>query len=180
MTNNERNILTEWIKKEKNNFIGNFNSKGVLTYKPNTPNELTGEINSRHYYSETGEIKPTYNWLATGGKDLILNIYFWGSIEESLTKMIDTIKKLQIERQEALGLHPDPRISSIASALAKIDESEYNQLVKDYCEEKTLSSGKIIFVLKGTKDIPDFNTFTDDPTEYMKLYRPHLFPKHNP
>jgi len=91
--------------------------------------------------------------------------------------MIDTIKKLQIERQEDLGLHPDPRVSSIASALSKIDESEYNQLVKDYCEEKTLSSGKIIFVLKGTKDIPAFNTFTDDPTEYKKLFHPHLFPK---
>ena len=177
MTDNERNILTEWIKKEKNNLFGIFTSKGVLKFRPNTPCVITGAIDKRHYYSETGEMKPTYNWLATGGKDLILNIDYWGSIEKTLIEMIDNIKRLQVERQEDLGLYPDPRVSSIAEALTKIDGSEYNQLVKDYCEEKTLSSGKIIFVLKGTKDIPAFNTFTDDPTEYKKLYHPHLFPK---
>ena len=91
------------------------------------------------------------NWLATSGKDLILCVNYWfrnSGISKSLSEMRDAVKDLQHQRQEDLELHPDPRISALAEVLTKLDESEYNHLVDDYCKPETLSNGAIILVLK--------------------------------
>ena len=160
MTNEERSILIEWIEKQKNGFKGSCSREGVISYKEYTP---------KHYLDEFGNVKPIYgknhlklkpetlcNWLATSGKDLILCINYWfrnAGISKSLSEMRDAVKDLQHERQELLELHPDPRISALAEALTKIDESEYNQLVKDYCKPETLSNGAIILVLKDGEDL---------------------------
>jgi len=159
MTNEEKSILIEWIEKQKNGFQGGCSSKGVISYSEYIP---------KHYLDEFGNVKPSRsyllklkpetlcNWLATSGKDLILCINYWfrnAGISKSLSEMRDAVKDLQHERQELLELHPDPRISALAEALTKIDESEYNQLVKDYCKTETLSNGAIILVLKDGVEV---------------------------
>ena len=154
MTDKERNILIEWIEKQKNGFEGNCDSKGVIRYSEYIP---------KHYLDEFGNLKPSRsyllkqkpeilcNWLATSGKDLILCVNYWfrnSGISKSLSEMRDAVKDLQHQRQELLELHPDPRISALAEVLTKLDESEYNHLVDDYCKPETLSNGAIILVLK--------------------------------
>ena len=144
MTDKERNILIEWIEKQKNGFEGNCDSKGVIRYSEYIP---------KHYLDEFGNkmTEILCNWLATSGKDLILCVNYWfrnSGISKSLSEMRDAVKDLQHQRQELLELHPDPRISALAEVLTKLDESEYNHLVDDYCKPETLSNGAIILVLK--------------------------------